>query len=346
MVGGAVAPLVINKASADPRFADHPGCVRLGVESYIAVPLRRRDGSLFGTLCALDPLPANLGEADTEIFRLLADLIAFEIEADDERRQRDRGEAAKQAFIDDAAHDLKGPLGVVRGRSQLLRRQLRRTDGIAPPQLEAGLREIESAAGRAAAIIDELLDAAHLETGRSLNLRLTEVDAVALARGRAAEWEQTAAGHVFRFEAECPTLTGWWDEDRLRRVLDNLLANAVKYSPAGGAVTVRVAAEEDQAVVAVADEGIGIPATDLPLVFERFRRGGNVGEIGGTGIGLAGAKLIVEQHGGTIAVASEDGAGSTFTVRLPLHPSDDHRLDDASAMTISRSEASSNGSSS
>jgi signal transduction histidine kinase len=110
---------------------------------------------------------------------------------------------------------------------------------------------------------------------------------------------------------------------RLDRVLDNLLSNAIKFSPNGGGITVAVAHEDvvggPWAVVAVRDQGLGIPAADLPRVFERFRRARNVeGRIGGTGIGLASVRQIVEQHGGAITVESVEGAGSTFTVRLPL----------------------------
>jgi signal transduction histidine kinase len=106
-------------------------------------------------------------------------------------------------------------------------------------------------------------------------------------------------------------------------VLGNLLDNAIKYSPDGGDIAVTIAlAEADgqrQAVLSVQDHGIGIPAGDLPHVFERFFRGTNVaGRIRGTGIGLAGSRQIVEQHGGTLTVESREGEGSTFTVRLPL----------------------------
>jgi signal transduction histidine kinase len=103
-------------------------------------------------------------------------------------------------------------------------------------------------------------------------------------------------------------------------VLANLLANVVKYSPAGGKITVMVKEEGQWAIVAVHDEGIGIPAVDLPHIFERFHRASNVpGQVEGTGIGLASAYQIVAQHGGSITVTSTEGAGSTFTVRLPLH---------------------------
>jgi signal transduction histidine kinase len=106
-------------------------------------------------------------------------------------------------------------------------------------------------------------------------------------------------------------------------VAANLLSNAIKYSPNGGDVRVRLRSEEDEvgrfAVLEVQDRGLGIPEDDLPRIFERFQRGTNVtGRIAGTGIGLAGAKQIVEQHGGGISVWSREGEGSTFTVRLPV----------------------------
>jgi signal transduction histidine kinase len=112
---------------------------------------------------------------------------------------------------------------------------------------------------------------------------------------------------------------GAWDAARLEPALDNLVDNAVEYSPDGGDVTVRVRVEGDAAVVRVADRGIGIPAADLPRVFERLHRGANVaGRIDGTGIGLARVRQTVAQHGGTVDVQSREGHGSTVTVRLPL----------------------------
>jgi signal transduction histidine kinase len=124
-------------------------------------------------------------------------------------------------------------------------------------------------------------------------------------------------------QCRAPELTGVWDAARVERVIANLLSNAGKYSPQDASITVTVGEEVRNgtgwAVVSVQDHGIGIPADDLPHIFERFHRGQNVGqEILGAGIGLSGAKQIVEAHGGTIEVSSQEGAGSTFTVRLPL----------------------------
>ena len=119
-----------------------------------------------------------------------------------------------------------------------------------------------------------------------------------------------------------PQLIGSWDPARMERVLDNLLGNAVKYSPTGGEIVVGVSHEQtaagDWAVLVVRDQGVGIPAADLPHVFEPFHRARNVGKVAGTGIGLAGVRRIVEQHGGAITAESREGVGSAFRVRLPL----------------------------
>jgi signal transduction histidine kinase len=130
-----------------------------------------------------------------------------------------------------------------------------------------------------------------------------------------------------RLEASQLSLVGLWDQDRLERVLHNLLSNAIKYSPAGGEVRVSIQRERtlggDWAVVSVRDQGLGIPAAEVPRIFDGFHRASNVaGRISGTGIGLATARQVVEQHGGTLGVATEEGRGSTFTVRLPLGTDD------------------------
>ena len=119
--------------------------------------------------------------------------------------------------------------------------------------------------------------------------------------------------------ADLAALVGPWDEAQLERVLTNLLDNAVKYSPPTSAIDVRVWRDGDVAALAIRDRGLGIPAADLPRIFERFHRAGNVtGRVRGTRRGLAGARAIAELHSGGIAVESREGVGSTFTVRLPL----------------------------
>ena len=106
----------------------------------------------------------------------------------------------------------------------------------------------------------------------------------------------------------------------MQRVLANLISNALKYSPDGGDIVVRLARQGKEAVLAVEDHGLGIPAADLPHIFEPYARASNViGRVDGSGLGLTGARDIVQQHRGTLTVESTEGQGSTFVMRLPLH---------------------------
>jgi PAS domain S-box-containing protein len=232
-------------------------------------------------------------------------------------------ERQKDDFLASAAHDLRNPLTSIKGYADLLRRQIARADLPNAERLLAGLGQIETSGTRMAALIDAVMDLAQLQMDRPLELRRRPTDLVALVRSAVAEQQQLADGHKIRLKATAPTLIGDWDPGRLERVVQNLLSNAVKYSPNGGEVLVTVSRETAVtgawAVLAVRDRGLGIPPSDLPHLFERFHRGGNVvGRIAGTGIGLASSRQIVEQHGGSIAVRSRPGRGSIFTVRLPL----------------------------
>jgi signal transduction histidine kinase len=109
------------------------------------------------------------------------------------------------------------------------------------------------------------------------------------------------------------------DPKLLHQAFSNLLSNAIKYSPGGSRVELGVHTDPDHVFVSVDDQGIGIPAADLAQIFERYARGSNVSGIVGTGIGLYLVKMVVDLHGGRIAVESTEGHGSRFTVRLPLH---------------------------
>jgi len=221
------------------------------------------------------------------------------------------------------SHDLRNPLAAIKGQAQLLERWAGRYELPERERLVAGLQRIDAAASRMSSWIEELLDVTRLSLGQKLELRLTATDLAPLVRHAVDDYQDTTDRHQLRVEATERPLVGCWDAARLRRVLDNLLSNAIKYSPAGGDIIVTLERQEDQdgswALVRVRDPGVGIPAADQPHVFEHFHRAGNVaGRIAGTGLGLAGSRRIVHQHGGALAVESEEGRGSTFTVRLPL----------------------------
>ena len=239
-----------------------------------------------------------------------------------EHAARAEAEAAIQArdeLMGLISHDLRNPLTVVRGHIQLLRRRADRPAGLSTDELLSGLGTIESSIASLATQIDELQDATHLQAGRPLALNLRSMDLIEVTRLAVLRHQGMADQHRLHFEPTVPSLMGAWDTGRLDRVLGNLLSNAIKYSPAGGENAVRLSSSGDWAELTVEDHGLGIPAQDLPFIFERFHRAGNVvGRIPGSGLGLAGTRDIVQQHGGTIQVHSVEGQGSRFIVRLPI----------------------------
>lgn len=231
-------------------------------------------------------------------------------------------ERQKEDFLAAVAHDLKNPVAVLQGQAQLLRRRALRGP-LELDQVMQTLAVIEDRARVMTTLIDELTDVSRLRMGQPLDLNFHQSDLVDIVRTAVSAQESVAEDHRFVLEGVDRELLGVWDAPRLARVLGNLLSNAVKFSPEGSQIRVRLDREDRDglswAVIAVQDEGFGIPARDLPHVFEWFYRAANVsGTVSGTGIGLAGARQIVEQHGGTIEVASLEGEGSTFTIRLPL----------------------------
>ena len=231
-------------------------------------------------------------------------------------------ERAREEFLSSAAHDLKTPLTTIRGHTELAQRRLARLGLPEAAPVVDQLARIAAATDAMLGLIGELLDLTRQRMGGGLELRREPADLVALVRG-CVEAQGEASGRPIRLEAGAPEVRASVDAGRMERVVGNLLSNALTYGPAGSPIVVRLGLEAGaggpQALIAVRDEGIGIPAADLPHIFDRFRRAGNAaGHSQGTGIGLASARGIVEQHGGTIAVESSEGAGATFTVRLPL----------------------------
>ncbi len=171
--------------------------------------------------------------------------------------------------------------------------------------------------------VDNLLTLAQVDEGR-LELLTRKVDLRELVDAAATRLLALAAVKDVRIAVNGAARPVTADPQRLQQALTNLIENAIKYSPAGGAIDVRVWREGDRGCLSVADRGIGIPASDLPDVFDRFHRGANVDDrqFAGMGLGLYICRAIVEAHGGEIAVVSPSGpggaGGTTFTVRLPL----------------------------
>ncbi len=274
---------------------------------------RRGDGAIISLNVSVTPVRDEDGTVHTAVAAFSDVTPLKELE-----RTRETSLAA-------VAHDLKTPLTTIRGLAQLLLRGLERGRPAEAATLATRLGQIVAATGRASALVDEQLDLARVRAGQRLTMEPQPNDLAALVR-RVVEEQRTVAGRR-RLDAAATALPGQFDQVRLERALGNLLANALKYSPGGEPVLVRLsaagaaAAGGRWATLIVEDHGVGIPADDLPHLGEHFFRGGNVvGRIGGTGLGLASARQIVAAHGGTLAIASTEGAGTTVTIRLPLDP--------------------------
>ncbi|HEY3083034.1 MAG TPA: ATP-binding protein [Chloroflexota bacterium] len=292
---------------------------RLGFRSSMTVPLAAR-GSVLGAVAFFSRDPARrYGPVDLALAEELARRCALAVDNARLYRRAQDAVRLRDDVLAAVSHDLKGPLTAIAGQAQLIQRRLAQPEALDLGDMDEALERIKRATGRLSALVNELLDVARLQAGRPLQLHLRTTDLVELTRRMAGEWQETAPHHRIRVESALLSLVGTWDQFRLERVLDNLLGNAVKYSPRGGEIVLSIAGDGDRAVLTVRDQGIGIPEPDLPRVFERFHRGANVARrTRGSGIGLSGARQIVEQHGGTITVESQERLGSAFTVRLPL----------------------------
>ena len=228
---------------------------------------------------------------------------------------------ARDQVVSIVSHDLRNPLGVLRTTTALVRATLEAQGSSEVKQrCAAHLARMDRQITRMDKLLDELLDVAKLQTGQLLTLERRPTDLVALTRELTEEHARSSPEHRFDLRTSLSELRGEWDPRRLEQVVNNLLANAVKYSPQGSSIVVQIdrCEERDEARIRVIDEGVGIPRDERERIFEWFARARNVeGRVPGTGIGLAGARQIVEQHGGTIRVESEEGVGSTFVVYLP-----------------------------
>jgi signal transduction histidine kinase len=312
------------RLAAEARDAKHLEMLRtLGFKSEMVVPLVARERALGTITFVMGESGRTYGPADLGLAEELARRAAMAVENARLYQDARMSAQAREELLSIVSHDLKNPLASIKGYAQLLRRRIERLGIPDAARLLDGLTKIDTASARMVAQIDELLDAARLRAGQPLDLDRERIDLAALVRQVAAEHQQTTQKHAIQVVSGVPELYGSYDAARIERVFANLLANAIKYSPQGGAIVIDIAHEQIDdklwAVVAVRDQGVGIPAADLPHIFDRFHRAGNVArQIQGTGIGLSSARQIVEQHNGSIEVMSQEGVGATFTVRLPL----------------------------
>ena len=247
-------------------------------------------------------------------------LLAVILDTTDAVLERERAVREKDEFLTVASHELKTPLTAISMAAQIIRRGLAR-DPLDVPLLERQSSTLQAQVKRSAKLIGDLLDISRLRAGR-LDLERAPVDLGALVqevydRQRDALPVEASGRLVLRTDDDPVFVDG--DLARLDQVATNLLTNAVKYSPDGGVIELRVGREGEEAVLTVIDHGIGIPADERRTLFAPFQRGASAQarRIEGTGLGLYITQRIVAEHGGRLAIDETPGGGTTVTVRLP-----------------------------
>jgi signal transduction histidine kinase len=229
--------------------------------------------------------------------------------------ERKQQEQFREQYVGLISHDLRAPISAIALAATLLKALLDRGASLA--ETARPLETIRRSARRMADMIEELLETTRLESGH-LRLRKSGFDLGRLAESVVAQFQTTAA-HPIRCHASgaAPVLA---DEARVERVLENLIGNALRYSPPESPIAVHIDAQDQEAIVTVLDAGIGIPPEELPKLFQRFYRVKGGAADKGLGLGLYNSRLIIEHHGGRIWAESSAGAGSKFGFALPLTP--------------------------
>ena len=337
-VAASGEPLLISEVTDDmltssARDEDHLAMLReLGLRSALVVPLSAR-GTNLGAMTLIR------GDGATPFSRddlpLLTDLARRAgIAVDNARLLHDATESVRlrDDFLATASHDMRTPLATVLGYLQIAQRHVSALPE--PGRVPDFLARAERTAVRLARLVAELMDVSLIRAGQRLPLALQEVDLVALVERAVSEHRQLSEHHDLTAETPHDSVIVNSDESRIERILDNLIGNAIKYSPERGPITLTTEMTADEARIRVTDQGVGIPQDELPTIFERFSRASTSQGAPGVGLGLAGSRDVARQLGGDITVVSSQGEGSTFTVHLPRRSSpggEQPAVEDASA---------------
>ncbi|MEE8624892.1 MAG: HAMP domain-containing sensor histidine kinase [Acidiferrobacterales bacterium] len=265
----------------------------------------------------IDPNVAELAESIGLILvKLEARDFHLECAAEAEERLKELNKL-KDTYLGIAAHDLRNPLSSIRGMSQMLV-EMELDDGTKRSFLES----IYRVSNQMLTLVNDLLDVSVIESGK-FDLRLTEENLSKLAKERAELVAGSAEKKQIKLTTDLQEVSNsLFDPDRMRQVIDNLLTNAIKFSPAGTTVDLACRQTKQSLEISVADQGPGIPSEDIDKLFGTFQKLSVQPTAGekSTGLGLSIVKQIVNAHGGEITVDSKVGKGSVFTVRIPVEP--------------------------
>jgi two-component system phosphate regulon sensor histidine kinase PhoR len=263
------------------------------------------------------------GEGLEELSLRIAELEKALAERDASVARLEELDQLKNDFVATVSHELRTPITSMVGAAKTL---LRGGDQMSPDERDAFLNMIQRQGDRLLRLTQGVLAGAQLEAGATPPVR-ERIDLSALVREVTNDLINARGGtHDVEVKTDPPKPVAWGDPTAIRQIMTNLIENALKYSPEGSKVRVGVFDLSSETLLEVADEGPGIAAAELGTIFERFKQmESSSGRGGGFGLGLYIVKTLVEQHRGTIEVASEPGAGAAFKVRLPKRSADRER---------------------
>lgn len=311
--------MIVADASQDQRFHDNPLVVgNPNIRFYAGAPLVTGDGHSLGTLCVIDRVPRTLTDHQVEALEALSRRLMSHLELRRAMMALRETESAKKQFVAHVSHELRTPLTSIRGALALV------LDG--EPGLDADSKELLTAAHRGAnrllALVNDLLDLERVGSGQ-LSIEKGECD-LALVIARAADTVKPIAGAAgVTVKVPVVSVTLHADAERLTQALINLLANAIRFSPRDGGVTVSVEREAGAVRIIIDDRGPGVPDAFRRTIFEPFQQvqGSAAHRKGGTGLGLTITSSIVRAHEGRIEVTDAPGGGARFVIELPVRSS-------------------------
>jgi signal transduction histidine kinase len=313
-------PVAFDHASRDPAYRNHHTPRIYGIESYVSVPIVLPNGDYFGNLCAIDPKPASVANAQVlSAFQAFAKLIATEIaraqrEGETESALKDEREVSvlREQFIAVLGHDLRNPLAAVFASADLLVRKGSEVD------VAAVGKRIQSSARRMTRLIDDVMDFARGRLGGGIGTRLAwEEDPGAFLREVVVEARASYPDREIVAQIDVAQAVRC-DRARLQQLLSNLLGNALHHGAADRPVRVEARTDADEMVIAVINEGAAIPPEHMGKLFEPYWRPPSSEPGGGLGLGLHICSQIAAAHGGRMEVSSSREGVTRFAARLPL----------------------------
>lgn len=314
----ADAEIVIEDVQNDALYCHHHTPAIYNIQSYISVPIHKKDGSFFGTLCAIDPAPHKIKDEQVlGMFRLFARMIGDSLEtaarlqdSENEVAQERQISELQQQFIAILAHDLRNPVGALEaGLRTLGRKQM-------DAQSEHVVALMKTSLKRMGNLIENLMDRARQrQDGGIIIERDADGPLKPVIQQIVAEIESVSPAHQIECEIDLPENVDC-DRERIAQMLSNLLGNAITHGSQGKIIQVSAKTENNEFTLSVKNEGDPIPKDQIATLFLPFYQGGSSSKRTGLGLGLSIASGIAEAHGGTLKVHS-DNDGTTFTFRMP-----------------------------